>query len=267
MKKKNLILTLALLALFTGGVQAQTSIILAPEIGIHTSKSKLTGDFDISQYYQGADVKYSSVFGYQGGIGLGFQIKNWAILTGIKYNRKGHKVTVESRNPNQPLFVPITADSVVFDVGEIESTSMHNWLSIPILFRGQFGGKFKVGLAIGPQINMAIGKYKETVEYNLENLNINSVENNYEYGKSTAEPVKKSHISLLILPHIAYEMNENSSIKFSMMIESGGNMVNDNFVVFDGFNVRNVQATERNTQIGIMLCYEHRFNLKAGVKY
>lgn len=267
MKKTNLISTLALLALFIGGVQAQTSIILTPEIGIHSSKSKITGDFDVSQFYQGADVSYSSVFAYQGGIGFGIQLKNWALLTGIKYNRKGHKVTAESRNPNSPLPIFVSDDSTAFDVGEIENTSMHNWLSIPILFRGQFGGAFKVGLAIGPQINMAIGKYKETIEYNLENLNVNTDENNYDFGKTTSEPIKKSHLSLLILPYAAYEISDNSSIKFSMMIESGANMVNDNFVVGTSNGVRNVQATERNTSVGIMLSYEHRFELKTGVKY
>lgn len=267
MKKKNLISTLALAALFMGSVHAQTSIILSPEIGIHSSSSKITGDFDVSQFYQGADVTYGSVMGYQGGIGVGFQLKNWAILTGIKYNRKGHRVTAESRNPNLPLPVVIPPDSVAFDVGEIRNRSFHTWLSIPILFRGQFGGAFKAGIAIGPQFNMAIGKYKETIEYNLENLNVNTEEFNYEYGKTTGEPIKKSHMSLLVLPYVSYDISPKSSVRFSMMIEAGSNMVNDNFVVGTSNGVRNVRATERNTQVGIMLSYEYRFELKAGVKY
>jgi len=267
MKKKNLISTLALAALFIGGVQAQTSIILSPEIGIHASSSNITGDFDVSQFYQGADVNYSSVFSYQGGLGVGFQFKNWAILTGVKYNRKGHRVTAETRNPNLLFQIPVSADSVAFDVGEITSRSFHTWLSIPILFRGQFGGAFKAGLALGPQINMAIGKYKETIEYDLENLNVNTEEYNYEYGKTTTEPMKKSHISLLILPYVSYDISPKSSVRFSMMIESGSNMVNDNFVVATANGLRNVRATERNTQVGIMLSYEYRFELKAGVKY
>lgn len=267
MKKKNLISTLALAALFIGGVQAQTSIILTPEIGIHSSKSQMTGDFDVTQFYQGADVSTTAIFGYQGGIGIGFQFKNWALLTGVKYNRKGHKVNVETRNPNLPFEFPINADSSAFDVGKITNTTTHNWLSIPILFRGQFGGTFKAGLAIGPQINMAIGKYKETIEYNLENLNINTEENNYDYGKTTREPIKKSHISLLVLPYVSYDISPKSSVRLSMMIEAGSNMVNDNFVVGMANGVRNVRATERNTQVGIMLSYEYRFELKAGVKY
>lgn len=75
-------------------------------------------------------------------------------------------------------------------------------------------------------------------------------------------------MSLLVLPYVSYAMSDNSSIKFSMMIEAGGNMINDNLVVgTSNGSVRNVNGTERNTQMGIMLSYEHRFNLKTGVKY
>ncbi len=268
MKKKNLISTLALFALFIGGVNAQTSIILSPEIGIHSSKSTPTGDLDISDSFQGMDVNYSGVFSYQGGIGVGIQFfGNWGLITGIKYNRKGGKVTVETRDPNNPFQVNIDPENPTFDVGEFTSTVTHNWLSIPILARGQFGGTFKVGVAIGPQINMGIGKYKETTKYSLENTNISTEEEELDFGKSTNNVLKKSHMSLLVLPYVAYQMSDNSSIKFSMMVEAGANMVNDNFVVGTNNGSRNVNATMRNTQVGIMLSYEHRFNLKTGVKY
>lgn len=75
-------------------------------------------------------------------------------------------------------------------------------------------------------------------------------------------------MSLLVLPYVAYDLSDNGSFKLSMMIEAGGNMVNDNLVVVDNYNnLRNVNGTMRNTQMGIMLSYEHRFDLKAGVKY
>jgi hypothetical protein len=62
-------------------------------------------------------------------------------------------------------------------------------------------------------------------------------------------------------------MSDKSSLRFNMMIETGGNMVNDNFVVADNNGSRNINGTMRNTQIGMMISYEYRFNLKAGVKY
>ena len=269
MKKKNLISTYALLALFIGGVQAQTSIILSPEIGIHSSKLKPTGDLDLSDNYQGMDINYSGIFSYQGGIGVGIQFfGNWGLITGVKYNRKGGKVTVETRNPINPFQINTDPENPTFDLGEFTTTIQYNCLSIPILARGQFGGAFKVGLAIGPQINMGIGKYKETIEYNLENTSLSTDETTHESGKSSTNMFKKSHMSLLVLPYVAYDLSDNGSFKLSMMIEAGGNMVNDNLVVVDNYNnLRNVNGTMRNTQMGIMLSYEHRFDLKAGVKY
>lgn len=269
MKKQNLLTTLALALLFTGFAQAQTSIILTPEIGIHSSKSTPTGDLDISDDFQGMDVNYSGIFSYQGGIGVGIQVAgNWGLLTGIKYNRKGGRVRVETRDPNNPFAVFLDDETVTTDVGEVTLTTTHNWLSVPILVRGQFGGTFKAGLAIGPQINMGIGKYKEKVEYDLENTNLSTEETEFDFGKSTQEVLKKSHISLLVMPYVSYDITKNSALKLNMMIEAGANMVNDNFVVATGENSsRNVNATMRNTQVGLMISYEYRFGLKTGVKY
>lgn len=268
MKKKELIAILAFLTIFTGGLKAQTSIILSPEIGIHSSKSTPTGDLDISESFQGAGVNYSGIFSYQGGIAVGLQIfGNWAIITGVKYNQKGGKVSVETRDPNNPFQVTLDDGTQTTDVGEVIFTTKHNWLSIPILARGQFGKTLKVGLAIGPQINMGIGKYKETAEYNLENTNLNNEEITANFGNSTANLLKKNHISLLVMPYVAYELNPNSSLKLSMMIERGSNMVNDNFVVPTFNGQRNVNGTISNTQLGIMVSYEHRFDIKAGIKY
>lgn len=266
----NLIATAALITLWIGGVQAQTSIILTPEIGIQTSKIKLTGDLDFSEDYQGMDVTYSGIFSYQGGVGVGIQFfDHWGLITGFKYNRKGGKVTVETRNPNNPFLVTMDDGTQTTDVGEFTQTTTHNWLSIPILARGQFGGgSITFGLAIGPQINLGIGQYKLKTEYDLENVSLGADEETFDYGKKTTDVLKKSHISLLILPSVGYKMNDKSSLKFSMMIESSGDMLNDNYVVADNNGgTSNIDATYRNTQIGIMLGYEYKFNLEAGVKY
>ncbi len=267
--KKTVIFSMTLLmTAFAAKMQAQTSFIISPEVGIHTSKSKVTGDLDVSEFYQGMNVDTRSIFSYQGGIGLGIQFAgSWAILTGARYNRKGSRTTVETRNPNNPFLVMLDPENPTTDVGEFTTTTQHSWLSIPILARAQFGGKFKGGLAIGPQINMALGKIKEVTDYNLENTNLSSDEDTYSFGSSTSDPLKKSHISLLVLPYISYDMSEKSSLRFSMMIESGGNMVNDSFVIMGNNGLRNINATMRNTQVGIMLSYEYRLNFKSGTKY
>lgn len=269
MKKKKITLVLALISLFSIGVHAQTSIILSPEIGIQSSSSKHTGDADVSEDYQGAGVNYSSVFAYQGGVIFGVQFAgNWALLTGAKYNQKGSKVTIESRDPSNPFLVQLPDGSTKTDVGEFSVTTRHNWLSIPVLARGQFGGDFKFGLAIGPQFNMGIGEVKETAEYSFENTNLSTDEFTSDFGTSTTSPLKKSHVSLLILPYVSYQLSKSSSIKLSMMIERGSDMVNDHYVVSDlNGSQRNVDGTVSNRQFGVMLGYEHRFDLKAGVKY
>lgn len=268
MKKLSIYSTAAFLILFSAGLHAQTSIILTPEIGIHSSKTTATGDLDISESFQGMDVSYSGIFSYQGGVGVGIQFfENWGLLTGVKFNQKGGKVSVETRNPNNPFTVTLPDGTQTTDVGEVTSTTKHNWLSVPILARAQFGGTFKVGLAIGPQFNMGIGKYKETTEYSLENTNLNTDEQSIDFGDSTSDLLKKNHISLVILPYVSYDLNPKSSIRFSVMFERGSDMVNENYVVGLENGQRNVNGTLKNSQFGVMLSYEHRFDLQAGMKY
>jgi hypothetical protein len=213
-------------------------------------------------------VDYKSIFSYQGGIGVGIQFAGrWGLMTGLKFNQKGGRVTIETRDPNNPLGI-IQDGNIVTDVGEITVTTKHNWLSIPILARAEFGENLKFGLAIGPQINLGIGEYRETVEYSLENLNVNDDENTYGFGESTTDLIKKSHVSLLILPYVAYDLNKNSSLRFSLMFERGSDMINENYQVptTDG-GVRRVDGTLKNNQMGIMLSYEYRFDLNIGTKY
>lgn len=274
MKKKELISILALLAIFTGSLQAQTAIILSPEIGIQSSKLKATGDLDVNSLFQSQDVNYSSIFSYHGGLNFGIQFSgNWAILTGVKFNQKGGKVSVETRDPNNPFFIQKADGTVGADVGMITQTSKQNWLSIPILARAQFGNTVKVGLAIGPQFNLGIGEYKETIEYDLENTNLPTEENSEPFGTSTGNLYKKSHMSLVVLPYVSYQINKQGAIKLSVLIESGSDMVNENYVVPAGIDAngnqtfRNVSGSIKNSQFGVSLAYVHTFDLKAGVKY
>lgn len=268
MKRRDLISLIALLTILTGSLQAQTSFLIGPEIGIQNSKMKVTNDLDASSL--GGNVDYSGIFSYQGGISLGIQFAGkWAIISGLKYNAKGGKSTIESRDPNNPLGYIQNSDGTFTPVlGEIETEIKANFLSIPILARGQFGETFKVGLAIGPQINMGLGKVKETTEYNLENANLPTDEENTDYGTSTTNLLKKSHMSLLIQPFVSYELSPNSSLRFSVMFESGSNMVNENYVVQtnDGGS-RNIDGTMKNSQFGAVFSYEYRFDFQTGTKY
>jgi len=260
----------ALFVLMGNLVSAQTSVFIAPEIGIHSSRNEVTGDLDISDEFQGMSVDYSGIFSYQGGIGLGIQIADrWGFMTGLKYNRKGGKLTVETRDPNNQFLVTQEDGTQSLDVGEVEQISTFNFLSVPLLLRAQFGNKLKVGLAIGPQFNLGMGKYTVSTEYNLESTNLPDEEEELSYGESTSNTFKKNHVSLLVLPYVSYELNPKSSIRLSAMFERGGDMVNDSFVVptADGTGSRNVNGTSRNHQFGMMISYEYRFELNIGTKY
>lgn len=272
MKKKEFTLVFVLMAIFSGGLQAQTSIILNPEIGIQFSKLDPSGDLDLADQWP-QDVSYSSIFTYQAGINTGIQFSgNWALITGLKFNRKGGEATIETRDPSNPFPVIQSDGTVVGDLGKITITNVQNWLSIPILARAQFGRSFKVGLAIGPQINIGIGEYSETTEYELENTNLSSDEETAEFGTSSNNLFKKTHVSLFISPYVSYQLNNNSSVKFSLMIERSADMMNENYVVGDtDLNgqpiARNVNGSLKNNQFGFMLGYEHTFDLNVGVKY
>lgn len=269
MKKQNVILIMALIAMITEGLRAQTSFILSPEIGIQSSKMKATGDLDFNGSFPTADVNYAGIFSYNGGVNFGVQFADtWGIMTGVKFNRKGGKVTVETRDPNNPFAFLNPDGTIGTDVGEITIENTHNWLSIPVLATAQFGNTLKVGLAIGPQFNLGLGEYKETVEFNLENTNLPAQEENGEFGTSTNSVYKKSHMSLVVLPYLAYEISDQGSVKLSVMIESGSDMVNENYVVGDGAGgTRNVSGTLKNNQFGVTLSYVHTFDIEAGVKY
>ena len=268
MKTTNFYLILALFLLTGNLLNAQTSIFISPEIGIHTTKNAVTGDLDVSGDFQGMSVDYSGIFSYQGGVGVGIQFADtWGFMTGIKFNRKGGKLTIETRDPNNPFAVTLEDGTQTTDVGEVVQTSKFNFLSIPLLLRAQFGNKLKVGLAIGPQINMGIGEYGLNTEYNLENTNLPDEEDKYSFGESTSNLIKKNHISLLVLPYASYEINPQSNIRFSVMLERGGDMSNENYVVPTATGSRNVDGTFRNNQFGVMLSYEYRFELNLGTKY
>ncbi len=265
MKKTKFTLVLAITALLIGSLNAQTSFILSPEIGIQFSKLKATGDIDESSNWPAQEVDYSSIFSYNGGVSFGIQFADhWSLTSGVKFNRKGGKVTVEARDPQNPF--PLTGGG--FALGEFTTTVTSNWLSIPILAGAEFGDNIKIGLGIGPQINIGLGEYKVVTEYNLDNTNIPTEEESAEYGDGASNLLKRTHTSLLLVPYVSYQLTKQSSLRFTVMIESGSDMINENLVVGDGLGgSRKVNGTLKNNQFGISLSYVHTFDIKAGVKY
>lgn len=261
---KKFLFTTGICALFllSASTQAQTAIIFGPEAGVNFSKMSFTNDFDYLD-------DYSRLLKIQGGLNAGVQFGMWGVTTGVKFNQKGGKGTLERRDPNDPFMFLDGDGNIVTDVGEITLKESTNWLSIPLMARAQFGqGPLKFGIAIGPQFNFGIGKLKNEIEYNLTATNPPNEEETSKYGKSALEVYKAMHLSLVINPSIWYDLNPNSSIKFGVMFETGSDMVNENYLVGDGAgNARKVNATAKASAIGIMIGYEHRFDINVGVKY
>lgn len=261
---KKAVFTLVLSMLFIGGnlMNAQTAIIFGPEAGVNFAKVTPSGDYDIFD-------DYSRAIKFQGGLNVGVQFGQWGIMTGIKFNQKGGKASLERRDPNDPFTVTDGQGNVITDVGEITYTESSNWLSVPLMGRVQFGqGPLKFGIAIGPQFNFGLGKLNQKIEYDLAVSNIQNADDSYAYGDSNEEVYKPTHMSLLITPSVWYDLSPNSSIKFSLMFESGGDMVNENYLIEDGAGgSRKIDATVKSNNFGVLIGYEHRFDINVGVKY
>lgn len=262
---KKILFTIGVCMLFLAGIhssQAQTSIIFGPEAGINFSKMTFTNDFDFAD-------DYSRVMKIQGGLSGGVQFGMWGVVTGVKFNQKGGKATLERRDPNNP-FLFIDADgNIISDVGKITVKESTNWISVPLLARARFGqGDIKFGIAIGPQFNFGIGKYKEEIEYDLTVNSPPKEEQTSTFGDSATDIYKGMHLSLVINPTLWYDLNPNSSLKFGIMFEAGADMVNKNFLVSNANgDFQKINATAKSSNFGIMIGYEHRFDINVGVRY
>lgn len=261
MKKLLFIIAVCAFILMGNSSRAQTSIIFGPDAGVNFAKTTVTGDFDFAD-------DYSRTLKINGGLTAGVQFGMWGVVTGVKFNQKGGKATLERRDPNNPFYFVDPDGNLISDVGKITVKESTNWLSIPLLARARFGqGAIKFGIAIGPQFNLGIGKYKEEIEYDLTVTNHANEENTSNYGDSATDIYKPVHLSLVVNPTIWYDLSPNSSLKFGFMFESGADMVNKNYLVSDGVQVQKIQATAKANNFGIMLGYEHRFDINVGVRY
>src|SRR5699024_9877901 len=161
---------------------------------------------------------YSRMLKIQGGLSAGVQFGQWGVVTGIKFNQKGGKSTLERRDPDDPFYFVDGDGNIVSDVGKITVKESTNWLSVPLLARACFGlCDIKFGLAIGPQFNFGIGKYKEEIDYDLTVNKIPNEEETSNYGDSAKDIYKPMHLSLVINPTVWYDLSPNSSLKFGIM--------------------------------------------------
>jgi len=264
MKKFVFTIGVCLLFLFSTQTEAQTAIIFGPDAGVHLAKVDFSGDADLFG-------DYSRQLMFQGGLNFGVQFGQWGIMSGIRFNQKGGKATLERRDPNNPFVVGVDGDgNLITDVGILRYSESSNWISIPLMGRVQLGqGPLKFGIGLGPQFNLGIGKLNQKLEYDLNSTNLQDVEENTTYGDSADNVYKKSHISLVVNPSVWYELSPNSAIKFGLMFESGGNMINDNYLTPDPNtgNMRLINATSKSNNLGFLIGYEHRFDINVGVKY
>lgn len=249
------------LFLFLSSAISQTSLLVGASGGANLAKQKLTGDMPFPE--RNFEGTISRTLQYQGGIDLGIQFGNLAILTGIRYNQRGNKITENRDDPNNKYW--ILPDGTK-DVGELIVKSKYNFISIPLLARYKLGqGSFKFSLALGPQFNLGVGKVTETDEYQLLNEGEIINEYTYEYGNAGDNLLKKSNVSFVLMPGVSIDVGRKGSFKVNLILESSGDMLNKSYLVNGG--ERKVQGSIKSTLFAVEIGYEHRLDFNIGVKY
>jgi len=253
-----LIMTVGLICLYVT-VDAQTSLILGARGGASLAKLKYTGDA------LEPDASISRVLRYQGGVDIGIQFGNLAFLSGARYLQRGVKYTVNRDDPNGNYW--ILPDGTA-DVGEMKFESKFAFLSFPILGRYRFGqGPVQVGIALGPQINIGMGKVTNVKEYKLLNKGLTVNENTYDFGNAGDNILKKSNVSFVFMPEVAIAVGRSGNFKVNLILESSGDMLNKSYLVGDTNGPRKVQGSIKSNAFAVEVGYEHKINFNVGVKY
>ncbi|MDF1699168.1 MAG: outer membrane beta-barrel protein [Saprospiraceae bacterium] len=257
---KNLIVTaaIAIATIFT--VNAQNSaIILGINGGTNFSKMDFTGDFAIQ------DEKTSRKMGFQGGVDLGVKFGNFAFITGFKYNQRGGNTSLRKSDPNDPFIL----NDGTLDVGEQTTTTRFSNLSIPLLVRYQTQGDLAFSVSLGPVINKGLGEINTETSYTLTNSgNIGPIENTFTYGDLGDDLFKSSGMGFMFSPGVLYKVGDNGVFRANLTYNSGGNVVNKNLVVPDGFGgLRNVSGSIKSSSLVLEIGYEHRIDFNIGSKY
>lgn len=256
---KNLILIIFVTISCLSTTFGQGSILFGVDGGVNFANLKYTGDFVSNAQ------KFGRKFGYQGGVKAGIKLKSFSLISGLQYVKLGGKNTVERNNVNQPWYLP---DGSI-DLGVQEETNNFSILSIPILLRYEYGNKLKFTLSMGAAINMGVGTPTNIVKYRLTKLGeLGPYETKLSYGNIGKNLYKKTYASFQFSPGLMYEINDNGLFTFNFIIDSGGNIRNQNSagLLSDGtlfIPSGDIRTNSMRFQIG----YEHRINFEFGTKY
>ena len=267
-----IIITLGLLLIWSPAF-SQTSIIVGIGGGANLSTMKYSGDFPFPDITgaEGGEISYSRLLRYQGGIDLGIQFGKFGLITGAHFNQRGDKIINNAPDPNGLLWVvwDDRNERWIMDNGELEMTRKFNLISIPILLRYQLGsGAIKFNIMLGPQVNMGMGSISEVRNFTFrENGNLTQ-ENQSKFGKGPGNAVVSSHVSFVFSPGVSFDISDRGQFKLSLMLDSGANLVNKNYIVGTPTGgERLVDGTIRTRALALEVGYEHRIDFRAGVKY
>lgn len=258
---KQIIAILITLGLFLTYENAfsQSGLLLGARGGASLAKLKGTGDFINS------DASISRVVRYQGGVDLGFQFGSLSAMTGIRYLQRGVKTSENRDDPNGKYWV--TPDGRI-DVGERIYTSKFSFIGVPVLARYRLGsGPIQFGLALGPQFNIGMGQVTEVYEDNFFNSGLTINEYTYDYGKAGDDLLKKSNVSFVFMPEVAFNVSPSGIFKVNLILESSGDMLNKSYLIDTGNGVRKVNGSIKSNAFALEVGYEHRLNFNVGVKY
>jgi len=252
------IMTVAFVCLYVT-VDAQANLVLGVRGGASLAKLKYTGDM------MDPDETISRVLRYQGGVDVGIQFGNLAILSGARFVQRGVKSTDNRDDPNGNNWILPDGST---DVGERKFESKFDFLSFPVLARYRFGqGLFQVGFALGPQFNIGMGKVTDVIEYNLLYNGIIPEENTYDFGNAGDNILKKSNVSFVFMPEVAVQAGRSGTFKVNLVFESSGDMLNKSYLVSNINGLQKVNGSIKSNAIAVEVGYEHKINFNLGVKY
>jgi hypothetical protein len=242
MKRSAFILALLCLFSFSSLFAQHNSFYIGANGGVNLSKFKFTED--LSELYPTSDA----IFGLNGGISLGFEVKGFTLSTGLQYVQKGSDYQT---------------DNFVEDgtTGFFSARERLHYLSIPILvgYRHHMGGRAGLSIAMGPSINIGLGgKIDEYTEY-FGSDEVDTENYVVSYGTSVNDDYKSTQAGFQISPGLFFVINDRSKLTFNVTWDIGlSDSYNPRYKnANDFFNTTKGNQMNRSTMFS--LGYEHHF--------
>ena len=190
---------------------------------------------------------------------------NFSFITGFKYVQNGGNTELEKPDPNDPFLL---TDGTI-DVGVQNTTTRFNNISIPLLFRYQTKGDLSFSVSLGPVLNSGKGEIKTETSYTLTSAgNLGPEETISTFGDLGDDLLSSSWVGFMFSPGILYKIGDNGFLRANVTYQSGGNIANENLLVFDDVNgLRNVSGSINSKAIIFEIGYEHRIDFNLGSKY